>query len=453
MVDNIKLKKITRKLTATRVIVMGFFAIIFIGAGLLCIPAATKGEGISFLNALFTATSATCVTGLTVFNIFDTFTVFGQVVILLLIQVGGIGFMSVSSFLYLAISKKISLSMRLAMQEEVASGDVKHISTYVKRILLFTLFCETIGAVILIGAFSEYMGAGEAIWNGIFHSISAFCNSGFDIVGISADSMSAFNSNPLVLVTLSFLIILGGLGFIVVSDVFDIKKKRHLQLHSKIVLAMSAVLILFGTAIFLGVEYNNPDTLGNMSFGDKLLNAYFQSVSARTAGFSSVDISSLQPSSQLTLEMLMFIGASPASTGGGIKTTTLFILFATVYSVVRQRKYAVVDKQTISAKTIHRAASVLAMAIIIMVASTFALMLTDGATFSSAELVFEQISAYATVGLSMGATSGLSIGGRIIIMLNMFLGRVGVLTFFIAFTKGRYANEGKIVYPECSINI
>lgn len=443
-------------MTATRLIVLGFLLIIFVGAALLMLPFARKdGVQLSFIDALFTATSATCVTGLSVANTFSTFSVFGQIVLLLLIQLGGIGFMSLTSFVYLFFSKRVTLSYRLTMKEDIAEGNVHYIKRTVKRILTFTAICEALGAVVLIGAFSRYMPAGEAIYNGIFHSISAFCNAGFDIISINGGGagLTYFASDPLVLLPIAILIILGGIGFLVVSDMIDAKTWRHYRLHTKVVLCMTLALVLGGTFFYFGAEFNNANTIGNMNFGDKLLNSFFHAVSARTAGFNSLNVDAFTPASIICTDFLMFIGANAGSTGGGIKTTALFVLVVIVYNVVKQKRFSVVDKQTIGANTLHRASAVFVLAITMMLLSTTVLALTDGARFDVSELLFEQISAYATVGLSFGITGQLSVVGKLVLMLNMLMGRVGVLTFFISFTRGKYKADGKIKYPECAIDL
>ncbi|MEG2688685.1 MAG: potassium transporter TrkG, partial [Clostridia bacterium] len=368
---------------------------IFTGAGLLCLPFASKGDPIYFIDALFMATSATCVTGLAVVTPFTTFTVFGQIVLLFLIQLGGIGVMALTSFFYLAFSRRVTLASRLTMNEDITDGNIKHIRRVVYRILAMTFGAELIGAIILSGAFSQYMEAGRAVWCGIFTSISAFCNAGIDIFNMPESSLVSFNSDPLVILTVSFLIIVGGIGFLVVSDMWDAKTWRHYKLHTKIVLTVTACLILFGTCFFLGVEFNNDATLGTMSVGDKILNAYFQSVTARTAGFNSIDLAAMNTSSHICLDFLMFIGASPGSTGGGIKT--------------------IIDKQKIGLFTVHKASAVFMLASTIMVLSTMVLSISDP-QFTLSQLLFEQISAYATVGLSLGITAQLSVVGKLVIM-------------------------------------
>jgi trk system potassium uptake protein TrkH len=436
--------------TAARIIVAGFSAIILLGAACLMLPFATK-DGIEFLDALFTATSATCVTGLAVYQSFDNFTLFGKIVILLLIQIGGVGFMSVTSFVYMSFSKRLSLSTRLTLKEDIAEGNIRYIKRLITRIVIMTAVAETAGAIVLTGAFSRYMGAGEAVWNGVFHSISAYCNAGYDI-SADASGMTAYNSDPLVLLTLAALTIFGGIGFIVVSDIWDSKLWRKFRLHTKIVLGVTAALLVFGTAFFLGAEYNNPSTIGNMSFGDKLLNSFFMSASCRSAGFDSLGIENMSPPSRVCVQFLMFVGSSPSSTGGGIKTTTLFILIVMVFNVVRRRKYSVVDKQTIGYETVNKASTVLVLALINMLIAAGLLLISDGEKFTSSQLLFEQISAYATVGFSLGITGSLSVWGKLIIIASMFIGRVGVLTFFVSFTKGK-ASDTKITYPECQISV
>ncbi|MEG2274276.1 MAG: potassium transporter TrkG [Clostridia bacterium] len=452
MIQKNFLHRKSRFFDAARLIVLGFTLIIFTGAGLLCLPFASKGDPIYFIDALFMATSATCVTGLAVVTPFTTFTVFGQIVLLFLIQLGGIGVMALTSFFYLAFSRRVTLASRLTMNEDITDGNIKHIRRVVYRILAMTFGAELIGAIILSGAFSQYMEAGRAVWCGIFTSISAFCNAGIDIFNMPESSLVSFNSDPLVILTVSFLIIVGGIGFLVVSDMWDAKTWRHYKLHTKIVLTVTACLILFGTCFFLGVEFNNDATLGTMSVGDKILNAYFQSVTARTAGFNSIDLASMNTSSHICLDFLMFIGASPGSTGGGIKTTTLFILITTVTSVISRRKCAIIDKQKIGLFTVHKASAVFMLASTIMVVSTMVLAISNP-QFTLSELLFEQISAYATVGLSLGITAQLSVVGKLVIMASMFLGRIGALTFFVSLSRKKVVREDDIQYPECSINI
>ncbi len=443
-----------RFFTATRSIVVGFMLIIAIGTCLLMLPFSTTDGKISFVDALFTSTSATCVTGLAIAPTVTTFTIFGQLVILALLQVGGMGFMAAASLLYLSFSKRVSLSSRLTMREDVGDGTVPHVKKLAGRIILMTMFFETLGAIILSGAFSRYMDAGQAIYNGIFHSVSAFCNAGFDIVALNPGfSFVPFNSDPLILLTTACLITVGGLGFLVVCDIWDKKRWRKLKLHTKIVLLTSLFLTFVGMMGIFATEFDNPLTMGNMSVGDKLLNSLFHSVTARTAGFNAVDTSLMETSTNVLTGILMFIGASPGSTGGGLKTTTLFILAITLVNVVRRKQYAVVAKQTIGAETIKKSFAVLLIAVTFMLGSSFAILAYEGTAFSLEQILFEQISAYATVGLSLGITANLSAFSKLIIILNMFIGRVGALTFLFSFSRKNSQIKDKIIYPEISIEI
>jgi trk system potassium uptake protein TrkH len=350
------------------------------------------------------------------------------------------------------IGKKISLHGKLSLRENLAQIDLSDIKWLLKNIIKLTVICESVGAVVLTLAFTKYFSFGEAVWKGIFHSVSAFCNAGFDIINIGNGSMTPFADNPIILLTISALIIIGGIGFLVVSDVMKNKRFRKLSLHTKIVLLMTLILLVGGTALFLGAEYNNEATIGNMNFGGKLLNSFFQSVTCRTAGFNSIDTASLSRLSMPVAMALMFVGASPGSTGGGLKTTTLFIMLMTIGTTVLRQKETVVGYKKIGQETQTKATAVLMLAFMIFIGSFFLLLITEP-ELSNLEIVFEQISAYATVGLSLGITTKLSVLGKLIIITNMFLGRLGALTFLLAFPSGANKLEAKIKYPDANINI
>lgn len=439
------------RLNTTQAIVLAFFCVILLGACLLMLPGATKSSGsLSFVDALFTATSATCVTGLAVANTFETFTIFGQIVILFLIQFGGLGYLSLSSAIYLVFGMKITLSRKLSLSSDFGQSNMGTYRRLIKNVLVLTLIIEGAGAILLSAGFSRYYSAGRAIYMGIFHSISAFCNAGFDIVSIGSGSLTAFASDPLILLTIAALIILGGLGFIVISEVITRRHIRKFTLHSKVVLSVTAALIVLGTVVYMILEYNNPLTIGNMNFGDKLLNCFFMSVTPRTAGFNSVSTTGMTNASTFFTIVLMFIGASPASTGGGIKTTTLFVLIFALFAVLQQRKQAVIDKRKIGHQTIVRASSVLLLAVVVLSVSMLIMLAVE--PFSFEELLFEQVSAYATVGLSLGITSSLTVTSKLVLIFNMYVGRVGALTFFLSFTKQEKI-ESKILYAESNILI
>lgn len=442
---------LNKHLTATRAVVLAFAVTILIGAALLMLPISTKEQGsLGFIDALFTATSATCVTGLIIFDTSVTFTGFGQVVILLLIQLGGLGFMTLSTMIYILIGHKISLQRRISIKEDLSYGGMDGLKEITLRIVLISVIVESIGAAVLTFAFSKYYPFGKSLWFGIFHSVSAFCNAGFDILPAAENSsLILYNDNPVVLITVAGLIITGGIGFLVIEDILRNHRWRKLALQTKAVLIITLVLILTGTGIFLLGEYSR--NFAGMPFWQKVLNAFFHSVTTRTAGFNSFDLSDLSPISYMTTVVWMFIGASPGSTGGGIKTTTLFILVVAVIMTIRQKNEAVFDMRSIGKKTIAKAATVLTLALVMSFISCFIMCLSEkGADIK--DILFEQISAYGTVGLSTGLTPELSSVGKIIIIFNMFIGRVGALTFFIAFAKGNKSRSA-IQYQEANISI
>lgn len=441
------------RLTLSQVVVIGFLAIILVGAGLLCLPFATKNDGgIAYVDALFTATSATCVTGLAVGATFETFTVFGQVVIVMLIQVGGLGFMTLSSAIYMLIGKKVGLRTMLDIQEDMDDiyGGMRGFKTLISRIILISFSCEFVGTVLLTAAFCKYYPFFKALGKGAFCAVSAFCNAGFDLTE-NGNSLIPFNDNPLVLVTVMLLVVMGGIGFLVVRDVFEKRRWSRFKLHTKVVIVTSAALILVGAALTAGFEWNGAAFEG-MTAGQKILNSFFASVTARTAGFCSVKMENLSQPSLVLNMLLMFVGASPASTGGGIKTTTLFVLIWTAVATVRQKTEVVVAKREISKKTIMRAVSTIVIAFALVFVSTFLLILLEKGRFASELLLFEEISAFATVGLTVGITPLLCVGSKLVLIFSMFLGRVGMLTFFMSFSPPDYV-DAKIKFKEAQISI
>ncbi|HKL94338.1 MAG TPA: potassium transporter TrkG [Clostridia bacterium] len=444
---------IKKRFTASRLILLGFFSIILLGALLLMLPLSNaSGQMLNFTDALFTATSATCVTGLTVKIIASDFTTFGHIIILVLIQIGGLGVMTITSALYLLVGKRFTLYNRMTLKSDFEQTDTQNFAKIIHSILKIVLIVELFGAILLSIAFSKYYSAGTAIWYGIFHSISAFCNAGIDIVSANGTNFAVFSSDPLVLIITGVLIIFGGLGFIVIIDILKNHSFRKFQPQTKIVLVMSSVLILLGVAIFLSAEWNN--TLSNMSVFDKIVNGFFQSITTRTAGFSSISNAKLSSVSITTTLILMFIGASPGSTGGGLKTSTLFVLLASIMPTVKGKHALVFDKHKISAITIKKATAILMMALGVLLISLIALSITEKGAYTNEQLLFELISAYNTVGLSLDITANLSVLGKYILVLNMFLGRVGSMTFFIAMAQNNnLSKEPKIKYPEVNINL
>jgi trk system potassium uptake protein len=433
-----------------RILVLGFSLIIFIGTVLLTLPAATvDGQGLPIINAVFTATSATCVTGLVVVDTGSTFTIFGQIVILSMIQVGGLGFMTFATLFALILGKRITMRERILLQESLNILSLEGIVTLVKQIFLFTIVIELMGAILLSIRFSLDMTLGKAIYFGIFHSISNFNNAGFDLMR-EYKSFTNYVADPAVSLTISSLIILGGLGFIVMNELFVYRKVKRLSLHTKVVLMTSAILLLLGTIGILLFEYSNDKTLKPLSLLGKILSSFFQSVSSRTAGANSLAISELNQSSLFLIVFLMFIGASPGSTGGGIKTTTLTTLIGAVWSQIRGKQDVVFFRQRVEYEIIYKAITVTFSGLFLVVLTTMLLTITEqGKDFLM--LLFEATSAFATVGLSMGLTPDLTPIGKTIIIVAMFAGRVGPLTVAYAVTVRKNADVFK--YPKGKIMI
>ncbi|WP_223595468.1 TrkH family potassium uptake protein [Neobacillus bataviensis] len=433
-----------------KILVLGFAIIILIGALLLTLPSSTTdGKGLSFLNGLFTATSATCVTGLVVVDTGTTFTIFGQLVILFLIQVGGLGFMTFATLFAFLLGKRISLKERILLQESLNNLSMEGIVRLARRILIFTAVIEFVGALILAIRFSFDMPLGRAIYFGIFHSISNFNNAGFDLMG-EFHSLTSYVDDPTVTLTVCALITLGGIGFIVMNEVFEFRKSKRLSLHSKVVIMTSLFLLAVGTIGIFFLELTNEKTLKPLSLNGKVLGSLFQSVTARTAGANTLNIGDLTHTSLLLIIFLMFIGASPGSTGGGIKTTTFTTLIGAVWSQIRGKEDVIFYRQRIVYETIYKALTVTVSGLFLVMITTFILTITEqGKDFLM--ILFESTSAFATVGLSMGLTPELSSVGRGVIIFAMFAGRVGPLTIAFAVTMRR--NPDLFRYPKGKIMI
>lgn len=429
-------------------LVLGFAALIFLGGLLLTLPAATRsGQSTGFLDALFTATSAVCVTGLVIFDTGTYWSPLGQMIIMILIQIGGLGFMTFGILFAILLGKKIGLKSRLLLQQSFNEFTLQGVVRLAIRVLLITLGIELSAAVLLSLRMVPRLGFFRGVWFSLFHAVSAFNNAGFDIFGSVTgpySSLTAFYGDPLVLVVLAFLFILGGLGFTVMIDLVRKHRFGKLTLHSKLVVTTTLGLILTGTLAILVLESGNPDTLGEMGAADAVLNAFFQAVTPRTAGFNSLDIAALLPGTQLLIMLLMFIGASPGSTGGGIKTTTFASLFAGAKALVQGSHGAVMYNRKIPEEQISRSMLIMILASSLVITSTFFLMLSDRGDFLTT--MFEVISAFGTVGLSMGMTPELTVPGRLIIMLTMFMGRLGPVT--VAFALSRSQRTNIIGFPE-----
>lgn len=430
------MKKIKDALDPPKILVLGFAMVILIGTLLLTLPIATEdGKGLTVLNALFTATSATCVTGLVVVDTGDTFSTFGELVIISLIQIGGLGFMTFGTFLFLLLGKKISLKERLLLKESFNNTSLSGIVRLVKRVLIFTAIIEIIGGSILAIRFSFDMPIGKAIYYGFFHAISNFNNAGFDLFG-GFRSLTPYVDDPVVVLTICSLITLGGLGFIVMNELYEYRKTHRLSLHSKVVLTTTIILTVGATILIFLFEYGNTKTLGPLSETGKALGALFHGVTPRTAGSNTLPIADLTHSTLFLTIFLMFIGAGSGSTAGGIKITTFAVLIATVWSQFKGKEDVVLFKRRIVMETILKALTVAVSGLTIVIVVTFLLSITEkGQDFIV--YLFEATSAFGTVGLSMGLTPELSSFGRVLIILTMFVGRLGPLTLGFAITKRR----------------
>ena len=419
-------------------ILLGFLLTVLIGSLLLYLPISTKdGVSVSYIDALFTATTSTCVTGLVTVVTADTWSVFGQVVILLLIQIGGLGVITVMSAFMLLFRKRMGLNDIILIQDSLNLNTMSGLTSFVRKVIAGTFIVESLGALLYMTVFVPEFGA-KGIWISVFNSVSAFCNAGIDI--ISADSLMPYALNPIVNIVTSLLIILGGIGYVVWWDVIRISKEfknaglkslRKLTLHSKIAIWMSLFLIFTGGILIFIFEYNNPLTIGNLSLFDKLQVSFFQSVTTRTAGFATVSQSHLTDATSILCLLLMFIGGSPVGTAGGIKTVTFMVLILDVISTIRNKNETVVFHRNISRDAIRKSLAVTGMAFSIVFISTLLLSLCTSAPFL--DILYETVSATATVGLSKNLTPLLNTLGKIIIIFTMYLGRVGPISLAIAF--------------------
>ncbi|GGA47683.1 TrkH family potassium uptake protein [Paenibacillus physcomitrellae] len=449
--QNKQLKQINQiRFSPPQILSIGFLIMIVVGSLLLMLPISLKpGKSISFLNALFEATSAVCVTGLVVTDTGTTFTVFGQTVLLLLIQVGGLGFMTFGILVAMLLGKKISLSNRLMAQSAMNQFNLSGIVKLVKLVLVMTLVIEGAGALLLTITWAREMPLGWAIYYGIFHSISSFNNAGFDIMGDYA-SMTAYVGSWPVNLVLSFLYILGGLGFTVILEVVQKIGKWRWSLHTRIVMGATLLLNLVASVLFFLLERHNPLTLGSLPLGDQILASYFQGTVPRTAGFNTVDLTQLNSDSVLLMMGLMFIGGSSGSTAGGIKITTFFLLLLVVWTFIKQREDVTILRKRIPKDLVFRALAISMIGIGLVFTGSFLLEVTEKG-LPLMNLAFEAVSAFGTVGLTLGVTPNLSEWGKIIIMLLMFVGRLGPLTIALALTHSKH--DSKLKYPEEKILI
>lgn len=447
----LKFRKSTSKLNPSQMMVVGFAAVILIGAILLSLPIATQtGERTSFLDSLFTATSAVCVTGLVVVDTATYWNFFGQIVIIILIQIGGLGFMTITTLFSLIVKKRINLKERLLIQESLNQIDLSGLVKLTRYILLMTFVIEGIGALILSTVFIPQFGFIRGSWYSIFHAISAFCNAGFDLMGNVTgpySSLMYYVNNTTITLAISALIILGGLGFPVILDIVKNKKISKLNMHSKIVLISTSILIVVGMLFIFIVEYKNVGTLGNLSLKGKILASLFQSVTIRTAGFATIDLTILHQATLFIMMIFMFVGASPASTGGGVKTTTIAVLILTVKSFLLGKEDIEVFGRRITSSTVRKSVGIFFVGVLAVLTGILLIVLIEP-KFDLLEASFEVVSALATVGLSIGGSSNLTSIGKLLIVIYMFMGRVGLLTIFLALVAKNTVNKQQIRYPE-----
>ena len=424
--------------STTQIIMLSFLGAILLGSALLVLPFSSKsGESVDYIDALFTAVSATCVTGLVTLPTVATWSVFGQIVILILIQIGGLGVITITAGLMVAIHRKMGLKDSQLLSDALNVSTLSGLAEFVKKMLLGTFIIEGVGALMYMIVFIPDFGA-KGIWISIFNSVSAFCNAGIDIV--AENSLCNYATNPLVNVVTCLLIILGGLGYVVWWDIIrvlkDVKRTKFrcvfkLTLHSKIVLVSTFALILIGGVSILAFEYNNPLTLKNYNFFDKMQIAFFQSITTRTAGFATLPQENLTNASAIICLILMFIGGSPVGTAGGIKTVTIVVLFATTIATVRGKNEVTLFQRNLSKQVTRKAVAVAFSSFIIVALSTILLSLSTDAP--ALDVVFETVSATATVGLSRNLTSSLNLWGKLILSATMYFGRIGPISLATSF--------------------
>lgn len=433
--------KRSRFITPVNLPLLSFALLIIIGTILLMLPAAANGPRLAPVDALFTATSATCVTGLVVVDTGSRLSLFGQWVVLVLIQCGGLGIMTFSTVLIMLMTGRVSFIQRSVIQDTFTHRPDIRLPSLVLHVVIFTLVLEAAGAALLFLRFSGMYHPGRALYFAVFHAISAFCNAGF---GLYSQSLMDFSGDPLVSLTVALLIICGGIGFLVMLELKRVlfrshkaRRARRLSVHSKLVLTLTALLLTVGTLGFLLYEWNN--SMAGLSLPAKVMAAFFQSVTARTAGFNTLNFGKMANVTLLFTILLMFIGAASGSTGGGIKVNTLGVLFALSRSRLRGEETTSIFRRTLTAETVGRAISVLVVAVIVIYAATMALTVSELGTTIHAEsrglfleLLFEVVSAFATVGLSVGVTSKLSTVGKLILVVVMFVGRLGPLSIAVA---------------------
>ncbi len=440
----------------SKVIVLSFTSLIFIGTILLSMPFSSRtGEWTPLIDSFFTATSASCITGLVIYDTYTYWSTAGQIIILALVQIGALGIITLATFFSIMLRKRIKLKGMILAQESINFFSYSTVLRLIRNIVVITFLIELIGAILLSFSFVPKFGA-IGFYMAIFYSVSGFCNSGFEITSAVVDgtfvSMLPFNNDPIVIYTLSALIIIGGLGFSVWKDLYEYKKSKHLMFYTKLVLIISGALIILGTLFFFMAEFNNPKTMGSMSTFEKFNASFFQSTSSRTAGFNSINLNDMRELSKVLTAFFMFVGAAPGSTGGGVKVTTIGVLIVAIFSYVRASEDIVLFKRRIHQSTVNKALSVTGLSIILVMLITTVIVILEP-NFNFLDILYEVTSAFGTTGATLGVTASLSMVSKLLIILTMFFGRVGPLSFAVALTLKSSKRTSELVYPEAKILI
>ena len=439
--------------SATQTICGSFLLVIAVGTLLLTLPISSRTGRLGVIDAMFTATSATCVTGLVVRDTWSQFSLFGQVIILMLIQVGGLGLVTLTSFFALAARRRMGFRDLRLLGESVSADGLSKATEVLKIVIKLAAAFEAVGIVLLLFAFVPQFGA-EGVWVSVFTAISAFCNAGFDLFGRfgAYSSLVPYVNNYYVQAVIMFMIMAGGLGFMVWVELAEYRKKRRLSLHAKVVLQFSVIFWVGGAVLLALLEWSNPRTMGGLSVPGKIMAALFQSVSTRTAGMNTIDLAACSPISKLLMSVLQFIGAAPGSTGGGVKVTTFAVLILTIRSVAQGRDDCVIGGHHIESKTVYRALTIIVIGAVAAFGSAVVVYYNTAETVSVIDCIFESCSAFGTVGLSVGVTGQLNTGAKLLYMACMFMGRVGPVSLAISLTAKPDDNKRKVL-PVGPINV
>ena len=439
--------------SATQTICGSFLLVIAVGTLLLTLPISSRTGRLGVIDAMFTATSATCVTGLVVRDTWSQFSLFGQVIILMLIQVGGLGLVTLTSFFALAARRRMGFRDLRLLGESVSADGLSKATEVLKIVIKLAAAFEAVGIVLLLFAFVPQFGA-EGVWVSVFTAISAFCNAGFDLFGRfgAYSSLVPYVNNYYVQAVIMFMIMAGGLGFMVWVELAEYRKKRRLSLHAKVVLQFSVIFWVGGAVLLALLEWSNPRTMGGLSVPGKIMAALFQSVSTRTAGMNTIDLAACSPISKLLMSVLQFIGAAPGSTGGGVKVTTFAVLILTIRSVAQGRDDCVIGGHHIESKTVYRALTIIVIGAVAAFGSAVVVYYNTAETVSVIDCIFESCSAFGTVGLSVGVTGQLNTGAKLLYIACMFMGRVGPVSLAISLTAKPDDNKRKVL-PVGHINV